>query len=67
MQNFLLNGRKYYTKLPVTLFDLICYFNYKNNLFVIEYNYQIWHRQKWETTIIQKNDTIELITIVGGG
>lgn len=34
---------------------------------VIEYNGAIVDRKVWDTTIVQENDTIELIRIVGGG
>lgn len=50
-----------------TLEDLIKFFDYKQNLIVIEYNGQICHPKKWSTIKIKNKDKIELVTIVGGG
>ena len=64
---FFFNGEEYYSTKPITLSELIKYFDYQSSLFVIEYNNFICHKNKWNNIIIQKNDTIEIITIVGGG
>ncbi|HEY9908003.1 MAG TPA: sulfur carrier protein ThiS [Thermosynechococcaceae cyanobacterium] len=36
-------------------------------LVVVEYNGEILHRQFWNTTELQPNDRLEIVTIVGGG
>ncbi len=36
-------------------------------LVAVEYNGEILHRQYWETTQLQPNDKLEIVTIVGGG
>ncbi|OLP19539.1 thiamine biosynthesis protein ThiS [Leptolyngbya sp. 'hensonii'] len=36
-------------------------------LVAVEYNGEILHRQFWETTLIQSDDRLEIVTIVGGG
>ncbi len=36
-------------------------------LIAVEYNGEILHRQRWETTQIHPNDRLEIVTIVGGG
>jgi len=36
-------------------------------LVAVEYNGEILHRQFWETTYLQPNDKLEIVTIVGGG
>lgn len=64
---FFLNGHSYYTKTSLTLFDLLLYFNYTDSLLVIEYNNFICNKKKWNQIIIQDQDKIELVTIVGGG
>ena len=64
---FFLNGEEYYSTKKITLSELIEYFAYQSSLFVIEYNNFICHKNKWNNILIQKNDTIEIITIVGGG
>lgn len=64
---FFFNGEEYYSTKTITLSELIKYFAYQSSLFVIEYNNFICDKNKWNKIVIQKNDTIEIITIVGGG
>ena len=64
---FFFNGEEYYTNSPISLLELLNYFDYSSSLFVVEYNNFICDKTKWHTTQIQKNDSIEIITIVGGG
>ena len=64
---FFLNGQKYTTTYKVTISDLIKYFGYNQSLLVVEYNKFICHKTKWDKIFIQKNDKIEIVTIVGGG
>ena len=64
---FLLNGELYYTNQTITLLDLIIYFNYNDSLLVLELNKLICNKNKWKSIVITDHDTIEIITIVGGG
>ena len=64
---FFFNGEKYYLSKPINLNKLIEYFGYQSTLFVIEYNKIICNKNKWNKILIQENDNIEIITIVGGG
>jgi sulfur carrier protein len=66
-KKFLLNGHEYYINEDLTLSQVLQYFNYHNNLFVLEYNNLICHKNDWGTIKINSNDKIEIITIVGGG
>jgi sulfur carrier protein len=66
-KHFLLNGQKYFIEDDVTIFELICYFNYNTSLLVLEYNNLICTKKNWNTIVIQNNDKIEIVTIVGGG
>jgi sulfur carrier protein len=36
-------------------------------LVAVEYNGQILHRQFWAETLVQADDRLEIVTIVGGG
>lgn len=67
--NFFFNGEFYnlQTFKIFNLEDLIKFFNYKQNLVVIEYNGTIVHPTKWTSVYLKNNDRIELVTIVGGG
>ena len=64
---FSLNGQKYITTYNVTISDLIDYFGYNKSLLVVEYNQFICNKAEWDKIFIQKNDKIEIVTIVGGG
>jgi thiamine biosynthesis protein ThiS len=64
---FFFNGEEYYINQTISLNELIRYFGYQSTIFVVEYNNFICNKTKWNEILIQKNDTIEIITIVGGG
>ena len=67
IKSFFLNGQEYCTSQSLTIEELTEYFAYNNSLFVLEYNHLIWSKKNWHKTIIQNNDKIEIVTIVGGG
>jgi len=62
-----MNGQSYCVQVPITLFDLINYFNFNDSLLVLEYNNLICDKKNWEKIFIKDQDKIEIITIVGGG
>jgi thiamine biosynthesis protein ThiS len=64
---FSLNGQKYSTRQTINLFDIVNYFNYNGSLLVLEYNNLICTKTNWKKIYIKDQDTIELVTIVGGG
>ena len=67
INTFFLNGQTYTTASKLTISDLIKYFGYNKSLLVVEYNKLICHKTEWNKIFIQKNDKIEIVTIVGGG
>lgn len=67
MKTFFLNGQKYRSDQNITLLELLDYFNYNLNLLVIEHNKLIRKKQNWHRILINDNDIIEIVTIVGGG
>jgi len=67
MRTFFLNGQEYWSEDTFTLLDLLKYFDYETDIFILEHNKQIRKKQKWYQLEIENQDTIELITIVGGG
>ena len=66
-RKFYLNGQTYVTFYPLTLLELIIYFNFNKSLLVLEYNNLICNQKNWNQITIQNEDTIEIVTIVGGG
>ena len=67
INQFLLNGQKYYTNKLINLLDLVNYFNYNNSLLVVEYNNLICNKKNLKKICIKDRDKIEIVTIVGGG
>ena len=51
------------TPLPALLEQL----GFNPRLVAVEYNGEILHRQFWPQTQVQEGDTLEVVTIVGGG
>ena len=66
-KTFFLNGHKFSIYNELQIIDILYYFNYKNSLFVVEYNNLICNQKEWSKIKIQPNDKIEIISIVGGG
>jgi len=64
---FFLNGQKLSTNVDLTISDILNYFNYKNTIFIVEYNKVICDQKVWPIHKILSNDRIEIITMVGGG
>lgn len=67
LTTFFFNGEEFYVTQKITLNEVIEYFAYQSTLFVVEYNNFICNKMNWKEIVIKKNDTIEIITIVGGG
>jgi sulfur carrier protein len=67
--SFIFNGELYnlQTYKLFTLRDLIRFFNYKENLVVLEYNGKILNPKKWLKIKLKNHDHLEILTIVGGG
>ena len=66
-KTFFLNGHKLYTTRDLTIHDTLRYFQYTNQVFVVEYNKMICNQKNWPIIKINTNDKIEIITVVGGG
>jgi len=66
-KTFFLNGEIYCTTNNISLLDLLYYLNYNSSLLILEYNNFICNKENWNKIYINNNDTIEIITIVGGG
>nr|YP_010537066.1 Thiamine biosynthesis protein [Lithodesmioides polymorpha]UYC30853.1 Thiamine biosynthesis protein [Lithodesmioides polymorpha] len=67
IKTFFLNGQEYCIDKPISLFELLAYFNYNSALLVLEYNNFICNKKNWDKIFITNNDKIEIVTIVGGG
>ncbi len=66
-KTFFLNGEEYFSDKIINLLEIISYFNYNSSLLVLEYNSFICPKKDWNSIFINDKDTIEIVTIVGGG
>jgi len=64
-----INGRKYNLKIKkyITLQQIIKFLYGKNKNLVLEYNKKIIKENMWKHIYVTSNDSIEILTIVGGG
>ena len=61
------NGTSQSCPVGTTLPKLLVQLEMDPRLVAVEYNGEILHRQFWETTVMQTDDRLEVVTIVGGG
>lgn len=61
------NGEVFNCINNMSLMDLLIYLEFDINLIAVEYNAEIISYNNMSNTILKPNDTIEIITIVGGG
>ena len=63
----LVNGKPTTCSAHVALPQFLEQLGLNPRLVAVEYNGEILHRQFWQTTEMQANDRLEIVTIVGGG
>ncbi|GAF66268.1 hypothetical protein BTS2_3168 [Bacillus sp. TS-2] len=64
--NLLVNGEEHQLEVN-NLTELIQYYKLEPQLVVVELNGVIIEREKWEETVLEENNEIELVHFVGGG
>jgi thiamine-phosphate pyrophosphorylase len=67
VMEILLNGKKYPVASGVSLRDLLLASGYRPERSVIEQNGTILHKGRWDSTLVQPGDRIEIVGIVSGG
>lgn len=67
MQTIKINGLKCVSHEQSTLLNIINYMGFNKNVIVIDYNGYILNRDFWDTTRLKENDSIEILSIAGGG
>jgi sulfur carrier protein len=63
----ILNGETYIYNTSLNLLSLLDYLGFKTNLIVIDYNGTILQKEFWHSTQLKNNDTVEILTVAGGG
>ncbi|MEM8807303.1 MAG: sulfur carrier protein ThiS [Cyanobacteria bacterium P01_G01_bin.38] len=61
------NGESKTCAPQTTLPQLLTQLGLNPRLVAVEYNGEILHRQFWDSTQMQPDDRLEIVTIVGGG
>jgi sulfur carrier protein len=62
-----INGSKYLFNSNLTILELIDYLGFNKNVIVIDYNGIILEKKFWEFTRLQTEDSLEILSIAGGG
>ena len=62
-----INGSMYLFNSSFTVLELMDYLGFNKNVIVIDYNGVIIQKSLWEKTYIQTNDSLEILSIAGGG
>nr|YP_009312978.1 Thiamin biosynthesis protein S [Helminthora furcellata]SCW21232.1 Thiamin biosynthesis protein S [Helminthora furcellata]SCW24092.1 Thiamin biosynthesis protein S [Helminthora furcellata] len=65
--NIQINGQPFYCTKHMTMLDLLSYLGIDLTSNIIEYNSDILEQNKLKSVLLQENDVIEIITLVGGG
>ena len=66
-KNLKINGFKYLFNSPFTIFELMNYLGFNKNVIVIDYNGVILEKALWEKTYLHNDDSLEILSIAGGG
>jgi|TARA_B110000967_G_scaffold191296_1_gene216825 thiamine biosynthesis protein ThiS len=61
-----INGVRYKST-PVTVQQLLIFLKCNKNAIAIEHNKTLLQQESWENLVLQHNDSLEIVTIVGGG
>ena len=62
-----INGSQYNFSSPWTLLELITYLGFNPKLIVLDYNGFLLEKQFWAKTLLNDQDSIEVLSIAGGG
>ncbi|MFP4698092.1 MAG: sulfur carrier protein ThiS [Eubacteriales bacterium] len=63
----IVNGKEMSFDNKVTILELIEKFNLNSNKVVVEVNYEIIEKDKYSQYMLNEEDRIEIISLVGGG
>jgi thiamine biosynthesis protein ThiS len=66
-RNFKINGIPYLVLSKFTVLKLITYLGFNQNLIVIDYNGNLLEKNLWTLTYVKNGDSLEILSIAGGG
>ena len=66
-KSLVINGEIYNFQVQFTVASLLVYLGFNLDLIVIDYNGTVLQKEFWKQTYLNANDTIEILTVAGGG
>ena len=63
----MINGFKYLFNFTFTILELMDYLGFNKNVIVVDYNGTILEKKAWDQTILETKDSLEIVSIAGGG
>ena len=66
-KSLILNGLSYEYKSPMTIMNLLEYLGFNIRVIIVDYNGTILPKKAWQKKYLKENDSIEILTIAGGG
>ena len=66
-QNVKINGSEYLFNFELSVFELIKYLGFNENVIVIDCNGSILEKKLWGQKNLQENDSLEILSVAGGG
>jgi sulfur carrier protein len=65
--NVIVNGKEYETDAPVSVSRLLTQKGYEKTLVSLELNFKMLPRARWDDTLLEEGDNVEIIRFIGGG
>lgn len=62
-----INGEPFNSQIDMSLKSLLLYLEFNLSTIIVEYNNKVVTTQQYSNIFLHMNDSIEIITIVGGG
>ncbi|MGQ9681012.1 MAG: sulfur carrier protein ThiS [Anaerolineae bacterium] len=63
----IVNGKTIDLECPISIAELLAAKNLEAALVAVEYNDQWLQRDQWPLRVLQENDKLEIVRVVGGG
>lgn len=62
-----INGLPYEYNPPMTPYELLIYLGFNTELILVDYNGTLLPKEEWELLPLKDNDSLEILTLAGGG
>ena len=62
-----INGLLYEYQPPMSTFDLLTYLGFNTDLILVDYNGTLLPKEQWGVLSLKEGDSLEILTLAGGG